>query len=472
MPTHDSVQRTRRTGYSFASHGAASSSGSSSGSFGKHVLKRIPGVDLWSPSWGTETIIRMFPTKSRDNPSEFEPYRYSNSYCDFGDWIRTYDAVRNFGNPGVTMLLHNGLSNSYDAQIMNPCWVLYRAINNALSQGQGLGDWVPLTKGAQGKGAPLSKPSKLYLVQAAIFRHKDQDTFGAGRPPLGANPDGGPTIVMALPATAGENLIRLLEEKDEDWQGDPDSYDQFKYGDPVGVDAGQFVHIYELGKDPRSRYNSGRQQVSASSIYSASPSAAGSSSGNRGMDPKGYGVFLTSTLDGGPNDLSASLEGYESMVRSKVRNWDDILEFKTDEEQAHLVAPLFPASAILYAWRDHRSWIPDSVQEAGEYEARRPVSSSAPAAQSWGSAPSNRPATTQAGRGNASWGGPKTVPIKSEETYPDPQDLIESDIDSSGAVLESAESDQMLQQDESDRVAASKAKFEAASARAAKRKNS
>lgn len=92
------------------------------------------------------------------------------------------------------------------------------------------------------------------------------------------------------------------------------------------------------------------------------------------MESKGYGVFITKTLDGGESDIPASLTGFEDLIRSKWRNWEDILEFKTDEEQAHLIAPLFPASAILYAWRDHPSWIPDSVREAGAYEARRPVS--------------------------------------------------------------------------------------------------
>lgn len=370
MPVHDTSNRPRRTGYSFAHQGAAASA-STGASVGKHVLRRVPGVDFWSPSWGEETVIRCFPAVSPDDRTQFDPYRLSSGYCDFGDWIRVYEAVRNFGNPGVTMLLHNGMNQSYDAQLMNPCWILYRAINQALNQGQGLPEWFPLTKGSQGKGAVLSKPSKLYLVQCAIFRHKSKDTFGPGKPPLGAASDG-PTIVMGLPPTAGEALVQQLEEKTEDWKGEPDDPAQYKYGDVVGVDAGGFVHIYELGKDPRARFNTARQGASPTSIYSAAPNAPKGYGG--GMEAKGYGVFITKTLDGGDNDIPASLTGFEDLIRSKWKKWDDILEFKDDEEQAHLIAPLFPASAILYAWRDHPSWIPESVREAGAYEARRPVS--------------------------------------------------------------------------------------------------
>jgi hypothetical protein len=371
MPIRDTSNRPRRTGYSFANQGAATSANTGA-SVGKHVLRRVPGVDFWSPSWGEETVIRCFPAISPDDPSQFDPFRLSNTYCGFGDWIRVYEAVRNFGNPGVTMLLHDSMNQSYDAQLMNPCWILYRAINQALNQSQGLPEWFPLTRGSQGKGAVLSKPSKLYLVQCAIFRHKSKDTFGQGRPPLGAAADG-PTIVMGLPPTAGESLVHLLEEKVEDWKGDPDDPAQYKYGDIVGIDEGGFVHIYELGKDPRARFNTSRQGASPASIYTASPTQSRGIAGG-GVESKGYGVFITKTLDGSESDIPASLTGFEDLIRSKWRNWGDILEFKTDEEQAHLVAPLFPASAILYAWRDHPSWIPDSVREAGAYEARRPVS--------------------------------------------------------------------------------------------------
>lgn len=486
MPAHNATAQgrsvPRRQGYSFANQGAAAAANTNAASMGKHVLKRIPGVDLWSPAWGEETVIRMFPALDPTNPDQFDPYRLSAGYCDFGDWIRVYEAVRNFGNPGVTMLLHNGMNPSYDAQLMNPCWILYRAINQALSQGQGSGDWVPLTKGSQGKGAVLSKPSKLYLVQCAIFRHKSQDTFGPGKPPLGANPDGGPMIVMALPATAGESMIRQLEEKDEDWKGDPESYEQFKYGDPVGIDAGRFVHIYELGKDPRSRYNANRQPANPASIYSVAPGAAaggrGFGAGGGGMEPKGYGTFITETLDGGPNDIPATLTGFESMVRNKVRPWDEILEFKSDEEQAHLVAPLFPPSAILYAWRDHPSWIPDNVREAGSYEARRPVSQNfAPSAvqpgNTWGSAP-----RTGASKGQAAWGSGasrQAAPADPVEEVEPPQAEVD-DVVPQGAVEAPAEAgsgaadDPMLQADEVKRVEDTRAKLKAANERAAARR--
>ena len=451
MPVRDSNMRpSRNTRYSFAEQGTAISVSSGS-TMGKHVLRRIPGVDYWSPSWDDECIIRCFPAVSREADSGFEPTRYSNNHCDFSDWIRVYDAVRNFGNPGVTMLLHDGMDPSYEAQIMNPCWILYRAINNALSQGQGQPDWVPLTRGGQGRGAQLSKPNKLYLVQCAIYRHKGKDTFGPGKPPLGASAEG-PTIVMGLPSSAGESLLRLLEEKDEDWKGDPDDFAQFKHGDVVDLKTGGFIHFYQLGNDPRARYNTQRQALSPASIYSSAPSAQ--SFGNN-KDAKGYGVFITRTLDDrGPDDIPASLEGLEDMVRGKVRAWDDVLDFKSDEEQARLVAPLFPASAILYAWRDHPSWIPDSVREAANYESRSPVSSSAPP-----SAMSNAP-----------WGRPRPQQTQTQAapkpTYAEPFVETDDEMPNHSEAVESLGDDPIL--DEAAKIAAAKAKLEAAQRRTKK----
>lgn len=400
MPAHNASTRPARTGYTFAQQGAAASAGSSSNNFGKYVVKRIPGVDYWSPAWGEETVIRIFPALNPDDNSEFDVFRVSNKPCDFGDWIRAYEAVRNFGQPGVTMLLHNGLDQSYDAQMRNPCWVLYRAITQALNQGQGLAEWIPLTRGSPGRSAPLSRPSKLYLVQCAIFRHKSKDTFGQGKPPLGSSADG-PTIVMGLPPSAGESLIKQLEEKAEDWKGQADDIAQYKYGDIVGADDGAFVHIYELGKDPRSRAAS---QVNPASIYQSSTTST-----KAGLDPKGYGVFITKTLDDRPNDVPASLSGIEDLIKSKIRSWDTILDFKSDEEQARVIAPLFPASAILYAFREHPSWIPPGVREAGAYEAKKPVSSSAPAVQQHNPWAKSKPVT------------PPTAANTEEEVYPEPE---------------------------------------------------
>lgn len=451
MPLHTSANRSARS-YSFATQGTATSVGSGAGSAGKYVLKRLPMLDLWQPSWGEETIVRPYPMTVPGDSNQFDPYRFSTSYCDFGDWIRVYDAVRNFGSPGVTMLLHSGQNPSYDAQLMNPCWILYRAINQALTQGQGLADWVPLTKGGAGKSAVLSKPTKLYLMQCAIFRHKSKDTFGPNQPPLGANQDGGPTIVMALPATAGEGLLRLLEEKNEGWNGDPNSYEQYKYGDPVGIDEGRFVHIYELGKDPRTRYNASRQSNPAS-IYASSGNSGGAK-GFGGLEPKGYGVFVTNTLDGGPNDLPATLTGMDQMVKQKVKQWDTILNFLSDEEQAHLIAPLFPASAILYAWRDRKSWIPDSVKESSGYEVKQPVSQNFGGQPSWNRQPqvAARPVT---------WGKPTTQVEAEQDTVVPEGDLENFD------PISNAGADSMLAEDEAAKLAVAKAKLENAQAKIA-----
>jgi hypothetical protein len=105
------------------------------------------------------------------------------------------------------------------------------------------------------------------------------------------------------------------------------------------------------------------------------------------MEAKGYGVFITKTLDGQENDIPANLLGLEDILLNKFKPWEDVLEFKSDVDQAALVAPLFPPSAIMYAWKDHPSWIPTSVKEANDFQVRQPVSASMqtqPTVSAWG----------------------------------------------------------------------------------------
>ena len=164
----DAAQGSRA--YSYSKHGRQNKGGI----MGDHLIRNGAGVEVWKPSWkGTETIIRVYPALSPENPSIFDPWRFSAEDDDWGDWIRAYPAVRNFGDPGVTYILYDPADQTYDPQ-SNPAWLLFHAIDRAVKDGQGLRHWAPMLMNSQGRGAALKRPSDIWLIQCAMYTQNNK----------------------------------------------------------------------------------------------------------------------------------------------------------------------------------------------------------------------------------------------------------------------------------------------------------
>lgn len=325
---------------------------SSANEYGNYILKRGAG-EIRKPSWQrTETVIRALPCWDFENDCWY-PSRCSNAPMDFGDWIRRYDAVRSFGDHSVTFLLYDPVTNPhYDVQ-GNPCVVLYRAINNAITARQSEPDWPALLKGGAGRRAPLSRPSPIYIVRCGIFRIKNKDMVVDNRSPLGLAPSD-PAFFMELPKSAGEKLVGLLEEQVEDYKGDAeDLVNRYRYGDIVSLDKGAYIHIFEEGSDPRANMQSVTDN--APKMLTVSSGARSNISGNNNRGFNVYDLFISPTWNGYGAQLNTP--DLEQIVRGKQKPWEDCLQFLSNQEQAHLVQDGFPARAILYAWRDHPEWI-------------------------------------------------------------------------------------------------------------------
>jgi hypothetical protein len=337
--------------YSMQNHGSLDS-----GRIGTHVLKKNSNCDYWKPSWkNTKTVIRIYPGLNPDDPTQFDPFRFSTQPLDFGDWIRTYPAVRSFGDPGITMLLYDPASEeAYDPQT-NPANILYRAIETACKNGQGKPEWYPLREFAHGRGRVLSKPTRIGLVQGALFCHNNKEFFTDDSPPRGGAPEDKP-IVFELSVSALNAMFELLEKHDEDWKGDPEDWGQYEYGDIVALDKGAYVWLYEKGTEID---DGSKRPAAKKTAFGGSRAKAG---GND-TEVKGFECRITKEYKGVP----AQIEGEaEEIVKEKVKLWDDVLQFYTHEEQAHLINGCFPPSAILYAFRDHPEWIDEHTKKAAK----------------------------------------------------------------------------------------------------------
>lgn len=355
MSRDTSLRQRPRRRYQFSQHGQ-SEQGQRHGNY----LIANNQADLWSPAYGQGvTTIRVFPAKSLDNPNEWDPYRFPSTDphdpLGFGDWIRRYPAVRSMGDPPVTFIQHDPADPQIEDPQMTPGWLLFRAIDRAVAQGQDRPGWAALLRGSRGRGAQLSRPSEVYLVQCAIMQYKNR----AYSPPKGFGQDD-KLVVMELGPSAGLAMLNECHREVEGYQGDPDDLAaRYANGDPISLDAGRFVNFYTLKDgDPRQA-----QQVAAGGWNSGGGGQGGFGGGNRGGrggndEPIGYGCFMEEQFNGIP----ARLRDFESAVASRVRNWDEILRFPTIEEQAHLLADKFPPEVIEYAWSSHPEWIPEEVR--------------------------------------------------------------------------------------------------------------
>ena len=345
--SRDASMRTRqRRNYSFGEYGGSETSQRQ----GNYLIKQNM-ADLWSPAYGQGvTTIRIFPALSPETGT-WEPYRWpSDDPYDplkFSDFIRRYSAVRSMGDPGVTFIQLDPTNPQVEDAQMTPAWLLFRAIDRAVATGQDRQGWASLLRGGAGRGAMLPKPTEVYLVQGVIMSYKGR----AYSPPKGFGA-ADKTVVIELGHSAGQALVQELNREREGYTGNPDDFEaRYANGDPISLQGGRFVSFYTLKDgDPRQA-----QQQVASGWQGI---AAGGQAGGQRNDPIGYGCFMEPNC--GP--IPARLAEYESLIRQKVRQWDDLLYFPTIEQQAALLADKFPPEVIMYAWSGHPEWIPEEVR--------------------------------------------------------------------------------------------------------------
>jgi len=363
MSRDTSLRQRPRRRYSFSQHG-----NSEQGQRHGNYLIQNNQADLWSPAYGAGvTTIRIFPAPSPDLPTEWDPYRFPaadpHEPLGFGDWIRRYPAVRSMGDPSVTFITNDPGNPQIEDPQMTPGWLLYRAIDRAVASGQDRPGWASLLRGGRGRGAQLSRPSEVYLVQCAIMSYKNR----AYSPPKGFGQDD-KLCIMELGPSAGLAMINELHREIEGYQGDPDDFSgRYFNGDPIDLDAGRFINFFTLKDgDPR---QTAQAQNSGWNQGSNNPASGGGRGGND-SEPIGYGCFMEEQFQGIP----ARLREYETVVRARVQPWEELVRVPTIEEQAHLLADKFPPEVIEYAWAAHPEWIPEEVSR----RARAAVSVGAP----------------------------------------------------------------------------------------------
>ncbi len=338
------AQRPSGRRYSMGAHGHSETSER----FGNFLLQSGAGGEVWKPSYnGGPTTIRIFPGKNPDNPTEWDPFRISSEPRFFGDWVRRFPAVRSMGDPGCTFIIKDPGDDSISLE-MTPAWVLYNAVNRAVSAKSDPG-WGGYLKGGANRGAQLPRPGEVYLVQCCIVQHKGK----IKSPFYGATDD--KLVIMELGNSAGKALLDLCDALTEGYTGPPEDYNaMFQSGDIVDPQNGRYVTFYALKDgDPRQQRQS--VQMTAAAAFGQGGRQGGGGGQNEDI---GFGCYTEPNF----GQIGASIAPVEEVIKRKVRLWDDILRFPTLEEQAAILASRFQPQMIMYAWQEFPDWIPEGTR--------------------------------------------------------------------------------------------------------------
>jgi hypothetical protein len=330
------------------------------------------------------TTLRVLPNYNVDYEEgsdlpKWDPFLLPDEE-DFGDFIRSYWAMRGIGGKnGITYLIFDPLEDGNEnkgkdfAYAESPGGLLYAGLKNAIKNKKEKRGWAGLLERGDQSGAIIIPPKKISFIQALVFEHGSKTM----EVPKGLADEDKRIPLIDLGADAGVQMMNLFEERwtEEEMvkhKLDPDDpINWHKIGrDPISWARGLFLRFFPVGHDPRVLAERGRERQRSRSMSGGSRQAGADKGGN---DRKGFDLFAEREF----NDMSAVIPKGEirEKLQKKVVPWDQVFLFPTLEEQAKLLQGRgIPFNLMEYCWRDHPEWIPEHDSDDAR-EGRGAVSS-------------------------------------------------------------------------------------------------
>ena len=328
-----------------------------------------PMKSLW-PVQGTrlkqfDSVLRILPGK-RDDGS-WSKFRVGPGKGQYGRWIYSAWAVRAIGDPAITFFLctdKDVQDHNYDPR-QHPAYILYNAVKWAVEEGNNhvKAHWAPMVHSKSRK--VIKNPRPMFLVQCLIYGRGEK----VYDPPMGTD-EGEKVVCFDLASDGGKCLRSLLDKRrtgdDAPEEGSSNFADYFQYGDITAFDGGKFVQLYPANYNP----NAGASATAAQGPRRSLSKAAVAESRNRqrsnddegDKDRIGYEVSILDEYEGwSPEiapDLAASLE-------ERIYPWPDIVKAPDHRTAAEYLwsrmrfGGELKLDVLLYAWQDHRDWLPD-----------------------------------------------------------------------------------------------------------------
>ncbi|WP_353208477.1 hypothetical protein [Sphingorhabdus sp.] len=298
--------------------------------------------------------LRLLPMYEESNGEDrqFANFREGRDNVAYGDWQRLVTCAHWVGNPGICFIVHDGNPDvnmyesplhvlrkvAYDNSKDNPHPTLGRLFSELLSK-----EFV-----RNSHIGSLKKPEKTLLVSASVVFVDDH-----GKITLGAFSDDNKrnARIIGLKTSAGEAMLSALKVQDES-TGEHLSGDMLSFGT-----AKLFTILPESFKSGGPNLAAtGPEGVAAFQCpkFARGPAASKYVVGypNSRSDYTHFGI-LHDTF----NEQEISLEPYADRIVAETGSWADYLRLPTYEEQAEMLAPVFPREALDFAWREYPEYM-------------------------------------------------------------------------------------------------------------------
>lgn len=325
-------------------------------------------------------VFRPVPARDYDNINNLARGRESAAQRHYSHFMFPVAAAKYFGAEDqnkFTFLLHQpgdevGRRNE---PYTNFYWACYRANKEGVFAGGRSWDarWNQLMVGSSGKGASITRPTKMHFMQGFVYANGEEEFLGGEREFARGEDPNEPMCVLQLPASA-DSLFHMFDTPVDSFDGNPDVDFNLPYlfGDPVGsfdpatrtVQGGYFVCCF----NPKVTKVQPRSAANPNSPWLAS-------SWNGQLDPKkvaGYEFAISRGLALGGKKIKPSLDNrqVERVVKSSffwTPSGDNagILHFPSNEEKCEMIAQAFKSVPKLleFAWFDRPEYLTAGVRK-------------------------------------------------------------------------------------------------------------
>lgn len=284
-----------------------------------------------------------------ETPGNFANFREGPDGSASGDWCRLVHCAHWVGNPGLCFIVHDGNPeiNLYES----PLHVLRKAAwDNKETPGIGrlFTELLSNQFTRNSHIGSLKKPEETLFISASSVYIND-----AGQITLGAFTDDRDrnARIIGLKKSAAQAMLSAIRVQNE--------AGEYMVGDMLSFGPAQVVTFI-----PNS-YTSGGQNLVGHSVAGPAtfqcPKYVRSNNKSAQfvvgyphskMDLSHFAIVHDTYMG-----QEISLEPYAERIVAETQTWDDYLWVPTYEEQAEMLAPVFPKEALDFAWREHPEYL-------------------------------------------------------------------------------------------------------------------
>ena len=298
--------------------------------------------------------FRLLPIYEDKATQKFAEFREGRNLDTFGDWCRLVTCAHWVGHPGICFIVHDGnpAINLYES----PLHVLRKvAWDNKETPGIGriFSELLSNQFVRDSHIGSLRKPEEtLFISASAVYVNSDNEiVLGAFEENRGKEDRDRGARIIGLKKSAAQAFLSSLRVRDENGE--------FLSGDMLSFGAAKLVTFLPNG------YVSGGQKLMGVGVDGPEAFHCPKyvrSSDKRAQFVVGYPQSRTDVthfaiVHERYMDQDVTLEPYADRIAAETETWDDYLFVPTYEEQAEMIAPVFPREALEFAWQEFPQYL-------------------------------------------------------------------------------------------------------------------